>query len=114
MHKYIHIYTFIYIYIYIYIYTYIGGDYLDSLNLADYVSKEAILRKGKWTTEEEDYATKLISLFNRGLLTVEPGTTLRGIYMYIYIYIYVYIYIYIYVYIYMCIYICIYIYLYIS
>lgn len=40
--------------------------------------KESILRKGKWTTEEEDYATKIISLFNRGLLPIGAGTTLRS------------------------------------
>ena len=35
------------------------------------------LRKGKWTQEEEDYATKIISLFNRGMLPLLAGTTLR-------------------------------------
>ena len=39
---------------------------------------DAILRKGKWTTEEEDYANKIISLFNRGLLPIGAGTTLRS------------------------------------
>jgi hypothetical protein len=34
-------------------------------------------RKGKWTVEEENYANKLISLFNQGLLPVVEGTTLR-------------------------------------
>lgn len=38
---------------------------------------EVNLRKGKWTQEEEDYATKIISLFNRGLLPISSGTTLR-------------------------------------
>ena len=42
------------------------------------MSKEATLRKGKWTTEEEDYANKIISLFNRGLLPIVAGTTLRS------------------------------------
>ena len=42
------------------------------------MSKEASLRKGKWTTEEEDYANKIISLFNRGLLPIVAGTTLRS------------------------------------
>ena len=42
------------------------------------VSRDSILRKGKWTTEEEDYATKIISLFNRGLLPIGAGTTLRS------------------------------------
>lgn len=40
--------------------------------------KDSILRKGKWTTEEEDYATKIINLFNRGLLPIGAGTTLRS------------------------------------
>ncbi len=40
-------------------------------------SEPSTLRKGKWTTEEEDYATKIISLFNRGLLPIPAGTTLR-------------------------------------
>ena len=44
----------------------------------DSVSRDSILRKGKWTTEEEDYATKIISLFNRGLLPIGAGTTLRS------------------------------------
>lgn len=42
------------------------------------MSSDAILRKGKWTTEEEDYANKIISLFNRGLLSIAAGTTLRS------------------------------------
>lgn len=40
--------------------------------------RDSMLRKGKWTTEEEDYATKIISLFNRGLLPIGAGTTLRS------------------------------------
>ena len=36
------------------------------------------LRKGKWTTEEECYANKIIDLFNKGLLNVSSGTTLRS------------------------------------
>ena len=39
---------------------------------------DVILRKGKWTTEEEDYANKIINLFNRGLLPIIAGTTLRS------------------------------------
>lgn len=35
------------------------------------------LRKGKWTAEEENYANKIISLFNQGMLPVVVGTTLR-------------------------------------
>ena len=63
------------------------------------------LRKGKWTTEEENYANKIIELFNKGLLQIPIGTTLRSylseklnwyVYMYhIYIYMYhIYIYMY--------------------
>ena len=36
------------------------------------------LRKGKWTTEEEVYASKIILLFNRGMLRIASGTTLRS------------------------------------
>jgi len=36
------------------------------------------LRKGKWTTEEENYANKIIELFNKGLLQIPIGTTLRS------------------------------------
>jgi hypothetical protein len=42
------------------------------------MNSDAILRKGKWTIEEEDYANKIISLFNRGLLPIGAGTTLRS------------------------------------
>lgn len=37
-----------------------------------------LLRKGKWTPEEEAYANKIIALFNQGLLTILSGTTLRS------------------------------------
>ncbi len=40
-------------------------------------SSEIELRKGKWTVEEENYANKIISLFNQGMLPVVAGTTLR-------------------------------------
>ena len=36
------------------------------------------LRKGKWTVEEEHYANKIISYFNKGLLGIPNGTTLRS------------------------------------
>lgn len=36
------------------------------------------LRKGKWTNEEEKYANKIISYFNKGLLGIACGTTLRS------------------------------------
>ena len=36
------------------------------------------LRKGKWTPEEEVYANRIISYFNRGMLNIPAGTTLRS------------------------------------
>lgn len=38
----------------------------------------APVRKGKWTPEEEMYTTRIISDFNKGLLPLAPGTTLRS------------------------------------
>lgn len=38
----------------------------------------APVRKGKWTPEEEVYTTKIINDFNKGLLPLAPGTTLRS------------------------------------
>ena len=35
------------------------------------------LRRGKWTTEEENYANRLIQEFKAGLLPLTDGTTLR-------------------------------------
>jgi len=40
-------------------------------------SREIVLRKGKWTAEEENYANKIIDLFNQGMLPIVAGTTLR-------------------------------------
>lgn len=37
------------------------------------------LRKGKWIAEEEEYANRIISLFNKGLLSIPAGTTLRSL-----------------------------------
>eukprot|EP00970_Alexandrium_tamarense_P000194 scaffold24_cov186-Alexandrium_tamarense.AAC.49 len=37
-----------------------------------------LLRRGKWTNEEEAYATKLINEFKGGLLPLTDGTTLRN------------------------------------
>jgi hypothetical protein len=37
-----------------------------------------LLRRGKWTPEEEEYATRLIHLFKSGLLPLTDGTTLRN------------------------------------
>jgi len=39
--------------------------------------KKAGLRRGKWTTEEEFYANRLIHEFKLGLLPLTDGTTLR-------------------------------------
>ena len=39
--------------------------------------KKAGLRRGKWTTEEEMYANRLIQEFKSGLLPLTDGTTLR-------------------------------------
>ena len=40
---------------------------------------ETLLRKGKWTIEEEQYANKIIDVFNKGYLTdVVSGVTLRS------------------------------------
>ena len=39
--------------------------------------KKAGLRRGKWTTEEENYASRLIQEFKSGLLPLTDGTTLR-------------------------------------
>jgi len=36
------------------------------------------VRKGKWTTEEENYSSKIISMFNMGMLPIPTGTTLRS------------------------------------
>lgn len=36
------------------------------------------LRKGKWTVEEESYANKIIYMFNKGILQIPLGTTLRS------------------------------------
>jgi hypothetical protein len=42
------------------------------------MSVDESLRKGKWTPDEENYANKIIYLFNQGLLPIPAGTTLRG------------------------------------
>jgi hypothetical protein len=39
--------------------------------------KNSGLRRGKWTTEEEVYANRLIHEFKLGLLPLTEGTTLR-------------------------------------
>lgn len=40
-------------------------------------SKKMGLRRGKWTSEEENYANKLILEFKMGTLPLTDGTTLR-------------------------------------
>jgi hypothetical protein len=40
-------------------------------------ARKASLRRGKWTTEEEFYANRLIYEFKLGLLPLTDGTTLR-------------------------------------
>ena len=40
-------------------------------------NKKASLRRGKWTSEEEAYANRLIHEFKLGLLPLTDGTTLR-------------------------------------
>jgi hypothetical protein len=58
-----------------------------NINLGQHVKehspykKKECLRKGKWTTEEEEYADKVIETFNAGLLKLEDhqkGMTLRA------------------------------------
>ena len=44
---------------------------------AESKAKKAGLRRGKWTTEEESYANRLIYEFKLGLLPLTDGTTLR-------------------------------------
>ena len=38
----------------------------------------SVLRRGKWTAEEEAYVERVIRDFNGGLLDAAPGTTLRS------------------------------------
>ena len=52
-----------------------AGRVHSSLNLGN---GHMPLRKGKWTAEEEAYASKIILLFNRGMLRIPSGTTLRS------------------------------------
>lgn len=45
---------------------------------ASQLDPRAPVRKGKWTPEEEMYTTRIINDFNKGLLPLAPGTTLRS------------------------------------
>ena len=40
--------------------------------------KQTTLRRGKWTTEEENYAARIIHDFENGTLDVPEGSTLRN------------------------------------
>jgi hypothetical protein len=41
-------------------------------------ASELLVRKGKWSVEEEKYANRIITLFNQGCLRIPAGTTLRA------------------------------------
>lgn len=49
----------------------------NGLYVSDEKAKKAGLRRGKWTSEEEFYANRLIYEFKLGLLPLTDGTTLR-------------------------------------
>jgi len=49
----------------------------NGLYTTDEKVKKAGLRRGKWTSEEEAYANRLIYEFKQGLLPLTEGTTLR-------------------------------------
>jgi hypothetical protein len=49
----------------------------DASSSSENKSKKSDLRRGKWTTEEEQYANRLIFEFKLGLLPLTEGTTLR-------------------------------------
>lgn len=49
-----------------------------NINESEILGLSGPLRKGKWTVEEEIYANKIIGYFNKGLLAIETGTTLRS------------------------------------
>jgi len=49
----------------------------NGLYTTDEKAKKAGLRRGKWTSEEEAYANRLIYEFKQGLLPLTEGTTLR-------------------------------------
>ena len=55
----------------------LGGDMSNKLSDAMLKKQKAGLRRGKWTTEEENYANRLIHEFKSGLLPLTDGTTLR-------------------------------------
>lgn len=49
----------------------------NGLYASDEKAKKSGLRRGKWTSEEEFYANRLIYEFKLGLLPLTDGTTLR-------------------------------------
>ena len=53
------------------------GETLHSLSIADDKQPQNF-RRGKWTTEEEAFAARLIRDFDAGLLPLENGATLRA------------------------------------
>jgi len=46
--------------------------------MSDTFEQNIHLRRGKWSAEEENYANKIILLFNQGKLPIVSGTTLRS------------------------------------
>lgn len=52
-----------------------AGKGIDAIKSKSKVSTS--LRRGKWTSEEENYANKLIQDFKSGVLPIPEGTTLR-------------------------------------
>ena len=49
----------------------------DGVGIGGGRGKRVGMRRGKWTTEEENYANRLIQEFKSGLLPLTDGTTLR-------------------------------------
>lgn len=55
-----------------------GGEHASPAPETSQLDPRAPVRKGKWTPEEEMYTTRIINDFNKGLLPLAPGTTLRS------------------------------------
>lgn len=55
-----------------------AGEHAGSAPETSQLDPRAPVRKGKWTPEEEMYTTRIINDFNKGLLPLAPGTTLRS------------------------------------
>mmetsp|Transcript_22665 Transcript_22665/g.33570 ORF Transcript_22665/g.33570 Transcript_22665/m.33570 type:complete len:591 (+) Transcript_22665:384-2156(+) len=58
-------------------YSMIGTSELSTSSTAHSPSKGNLLRRGKWTVEEETYVARVIQDFNNGYLKAPAGTTLR-------------------------------------